>query len=110
MRSRRGWVGAVLSCAVLFVTLASTGCTHRVYDPYYHDHHHWDSSETTYYNQWVIEAHVNPHTDYHHLSKEDQHRYWEWRHNHDHDRDHDRDHDHDHDHHDHDHDHDHGHH
>ena len=84
------------------LALLTTGCaTHRYYDPYHHDYHHWDSSETVYYNQWVVEYHMDPHRDYRHLSKEDQRRYWDWRHNHDHDhdrdRDHNREHDHDHD-------------
>lgn len=102
MHSKLSFLGSLLPAAVILLSLATSGCAHRVYDPYYHDHHHWDNSETVYYNQWVVEAHVDPHTDYKHLSKEDQKRYWDWRHknDHDHDRDdRDRDHDHDHDHH-----------
>jgi hypothetical protein len=101
MRSRAGILGWLASCAVVFVLLISAGCAHRYYDPYGHDYHRWNSDETAYYNQWVIEAHINPHRDYRHLSKDDQDRYWQWRQNHhEHDRDRDRDHhDHDHDHH-----------
>jgi len=82
-------------CALLFgcfLLLASAGCAHhyyRTYDPYYGDYHTWGPDENVYYNQWVVEAHIDPHRDYNHLSKDEQKRYWEWRHKHDHDQDHD---------------------
>ena len=98
---QRGYnsIGSLLVGAALMLPLATTGCTNHYYasDPYYHDRHRWDEHERGYYNQWVIEAHIDSHRDYRHLSKEDQKRYWDWRHSHDHDRDRDRDHDHDHD-------------
>lgn len=89
----------VLLGAALTLPLATIGCTHHYYadDPYYHDRHRWDNHEQVYYQQWVIENHIDRDRDYRHLSKEDQKRYWEWRHSHDHDRDHDRNHDRDHD-------------
>lgn len=97
MHLRFGYLKTLLSCGVISLAMLSAGCTHRYYDPYYHDYHHWDSSETVYYNQWVTENHIDPHRDYRHLDKDQQQKYWEWRHNHDkdHDHDHDRDHDHD---------------
>ena len=97
MSSRLG-VSGLLCSALIVLALFTTGCaTHRYYDPYYHDYHHWDSSETVYYNQWVVEYHRDPHRDYRHLSREDQRRYWDWRHQRDHDHDRDRDHNRDHD-------------
>lgn len=98
MGRKYGFVSSLLLGIAMILPIATTGCEHHYYnDPYYHDRHRWDDGERGYYNQWVIEAHVDPHRDYRHLSKQDQKRYWEWRHNHDHDRGHDRDHDHDHD-------------
>lgn len=89
-----------LSSFVLGVALLlSIGCAeqhgYRVYDPYYHDYHHWDRHEDVYYRQWEAEHHRQD-RDFHRLDRDDQQAYWNWRHSHgDHDRDHDHDHDHD---------------
>jgi hypothetical protein len=71
-----------LAPVVLAVALAA-GCAARVgvYDPYYHDYHHWSDAETPYYNQWIVETHHN-HVDYNHLNKHDKQDYWRWRHDH----------------------------
>jgi hypothetical protein len=93
MASRFGWAGRLAASAVVALALFTVGCAHRYYDADHGDYHRWNANERVYYNQWVVEVHGDPHRDYHHLSKEDQKRYWDWRHNHDHDHDHDRDHD-----------------
>ena len=90
MSSRPG-VGRLMFCSLIVLALFTTGCAHRYYDSSYHDYHRWNSGERLYYNQWLVEAHIDRHRDYRHLSKEDQQRYWEWRHKNDHDRDHDHD-------------------
>ncbi|HUK48436.1 MAG TPA: hypothetical protein VLW06_12625 [Terriglobales bacterium] len=87
MASRFGFLGYLLSSAVLGVMLLTAGCAHRYYDADHNDYHRWNHNEVVYYQQWSTENHVN--RDYKHLSKEDQQRYWDWRHNHDHDHDHD---------------------
>ncbi|MBO0911813.1 MAG: hypothetical protein J2P13_08475 [Acidobacteria bacterium] len=86
--------GQLSSCAVILLALATAGCARRYYDPDHNDYHQWNRGERDYYNQWVIENHMDQHRSYNHLSKDEQKRYWDWRHQHDHDRDHDRDHDH----------------
>jgi hypothetical protein len=70
-----------LACA-LATPLVTSGCAHRVYDPYYSDYHRWDHHETVYYQQWIVENHRDPHRDYHHLNKDEQKQYWDWRHSH----------------------------
>jgi hypothetical protein len=84
MRSRFGYFGSFLICAVILLALVSVGCVHRVYDPYYHDYHRWNHQEVVYYNQWAVENHIDPHRDFRHLSKEDQKRYFDWRHRQEH--------------------------
>jgi hypothetical protein len=81
-------LGRLCSSAVILLALATAGCAHRYYDPDHTDDHSWDHQESVYYNQWVVENHVDPHRDYKHLSKDEQKRYWNWRHQHDHDHDH----------------------
>jgi hypothetical protein len=79
MRSR---FERLFSWAVVLLALATAGCAHRYYDPYYNDYHVWDHQERVYYNQWLVENHIDTHRDYNHLSKEEQHKYWDWRHQH----------------------------
>lgn len=73
------WGAAVLFC------LASVGCVHRTYDPYYHDYHTWNNGEVVYYNQWTVENHIDPHRKFKDLSQDQQKQYWDWRHSHDQD-------------------------
>jgi hypothetical protein len=83
----RFFAAGVIVCVVLL----GAGCAHRYYHANYHDYHHWNSSETVYYNQWQSENHER--RDYRRLSDRDKERYWEWRHREDreHDRRHGRD-------------------
>ena len=77
------WLGLVFVAGALLTPLVTTGCaTHRVYDPYHSDYHHWDRHETVYYQQWVVENHRDPHRDYRRLNKDEQKQYWDWRHHH----------------------------
>jgi len=83
----------------LVFSIGTIGCAehhYRVYDPYYHDYHHWDNGEERDYRQWATENHRDPNRDYRHLDKDDQGRYWQWRHQNEKDHGHDHDHDHDH--------------
>jgi len=86
----RSCFGRLSSCGVILLALVTAGCAHRYYDSYHNDYHRWDHHETAYYNQWVIERHVDPHRDFNHLSRDEQKNYWDWRHQHEHDHDNDR--------------------
>ncbi len=75
------------SCAPLLLAAALlapniTGCAvhARVYDPYYHDYHNWDT-ENGYYVQWEHDTHRD-HKDFNKRSKDEQKEYWDWRHSH----------------------------
>jgi hypothetical protein len=72
----------IFLAGALATPLLTSGCAHRVYDPYHSDYHHWDRHETVYYQQWSVENHRDPHRDYHHLNKDEQKQYWDWRHSH----------------------------
>ena len=75
-----------LAAFLLATAIASpglmTGCAGsvRVYDPYYHDYHDWNS-EAVYYNRWETENHYQ-HKDFHKRSAAEQKQYWDWRHSH----------------------------
>lgn len=81
---------ATIALAAALLAPAITGCAvhTRVYDPYYHDYHGWNT-ESGYYVQWENDTHRH-HEDFKKRDKDDQKQYWDWRHNHDHDHDHDR--------------------
>jgi hypothetical protein len=87
------YVNSFLLAAVLAAPLLATGCAerhyYRVYDPCYHDYHHWDDSEIVFYSQWTVETHRDPHREFRKLNSDEQREYWEWRHRHG-DHDHDR--------------------
>lgn len=55
----------------------------RVYDPEYHDYHHWNHDEVVYYSQWETETH-RTHVDFKHRNQDEQNQYWQWRHSHSH--------------------------
>ena len=82
MSSGSRYLSLIFLAGALATPLVTSGCAHRVYDPYYSDYHHWDHHETVYYQQWVVENHRDPHRDYHHLNKDEQKQYWDWRHSH----------------------------
>ncbi len=77
---------ALSSIVLLSALLAGTGCAehrHRVYDPYYHDYHHWGPDEDRYYHDWYVRSYPGREfRDYGHLDKRDQERYWHERHGH----------------------------
>jgi hypothetical protein len=76
------WLSLIFLAGALATPIITTGCAHRVYDPYYSDYHTWDRHENVYYQQWVVENHRDPHRDYKHLNKDEQKQYWDWRHSH----------------------------
>jgi hypothetical protein len=59
----------------------------RVYDPYYHDYHHWDGTEVGFYGRWETETH-REHRDFNQRNDSEKKEYWDWRHQSDHDHDH----------------------
>jgi hypothetical protein len=75
------WVRSLLMAAVLAAPAMIVGCAEhaRVYDPYYHDYHVWDSNEVVYYQRWEHETH-REHKDFDKRSAEEQKQYWDWRH------------------------------
>lgn len=81
----RSLFGRLCSCGLMLLLLATAGCARHYYDPDHNDYHRWDRHEKDYYNQWVVENHIDPHRDYKHLSTDEQKRYWNWRHEHPHD-------------------------
>ncbi|HUJ30974.1 MAG TPA: hypothetical protein VLY23_06810 [Candidatus Acidoferrum sp.] len=83
----RRYLGSILLVAALMgppVILSGCAARVRVYDPEYHDYHHWDHHEVVYYQQWEVDTHRN-HVDFDHRSADEQNEYWKWRHAHDHD-------------------------
>jgi len=63
---------------------------HRIYDPYRHDYHNWNSDEDRTYRDWYARTYNGrDYRDYRKLHKKEQREYWTWRHDHDHDHDHD---------------------
>jgi hypothetical protein len=85
MRCASPLLGRILSCGIILSCLATAGCTHSYYDPYYHDYHHWNRGEVVYYNQWTVQNHIDPHRKFKDLNQDQQKQYWDWRHSQDHD-------------------------
>lgn len=85
MRPVQRFFPALLLAAALFAPVAFTGCaernTYRVYDPYYHDYHHWDHHEEVFYTQWEHDTHRD-HRDFDKRDASEQKEYWDWRHSH----------------------------
>ncbi|HEY6490375.1 MAG: hypothetical protein WCC26_15200 [Terracidiphilus sp.] len=83
MRSLKNQIGTLLLAAAASSALFLGGCAvhARVYDPYYHDYHHWNSGEVVYYNQWEHDTHRD-HTDFNKRNDADKKSYWDWRHSH----------------------------
>ena len=83
------YLSLIFLAGALATPLVTSGCAHRVYDPYYSDYHHWDHRETVYYQQWIVENHRDHH-EYAKSNRKEQSQYWNWRHAHsDEHRDHD---------------------
>jgi hypothetical protein len=69
---------------LLGIALVSTtvGCARpAIYDPYYHDYHHWDSHEVVYYQRWEVETR-REHRDFERRGDDEHKEYWTWRHSH----------------------------
>jgi len=82
MPIRKHAMKALLTATVLLTPATFVACTPRqVYDPYYHDTHHWNDQEDARYRQWEAETHRD-HVDLAKRSEPDQHEYFDWRHNH----------------------------
>jgi hypothetical protein len=77
------YLSSLLLAAALASPLAITGCAvrARVYDPYYHDYHHWNHDEIVYYQNWERESH-REHRDFRQRNSDEQKEYWDWRHKH----------------------------
>ena len=60
MSSGPRYLSLIFLAGALVTPLVTTGCAHRVYDPYYSDYHRWDNHENVYYQQWVVEYHEIP--------------------------------------------------
>jgi hypothetical protein len=75
---------AMGSLALAAALLTGTGCAehrHAVYDPYYHDYHHWGPDEDRYYHDWYARTYPNREfRDYKHLHHDEQEHYWRFRH------------------------------
>jgi hypothetical protein len=71
----------------LVAFLAGCAFHARVYDPYYHDYHHWDDDEVVFYGRWETETH-HEHREFKLRDDNEKKEYWDWRHHHDHDHDH----------------------
>lgn len=74
-------MGSLMLAAAL---LTGAGCAehrHGVYDPYYHDYHHWGPDEDRYYHDWYVRTYPGRgYRDYKHLNHEEQEQYWRSRH------------------------------
>ena len=75
------WLLTILMAGVLAAPVMIAGCAEhtRVYDPYYHDYHVWDSNEVVYYQRWEAETHKE-HRDFDKRNADEQKEYWDWRH------------------------------
>jgi hypothetical protein len=71
--------GALALAASLAGCAARVGYGYSIYDPYYGDYHVWNDPEPLYYNQWVIDNHLDW-SDFRRIGPEEQHEYWAWRH------------------------------
>lgn len=82
MRNLFQHVMSLTFSTILLSTLVIGGCatrTYSVYDPYYHDYHHWDHGEEVYYTRWEGDTH-REHEDFRKRSDSDKKEYWDWRH------------------------------
>ena len=57
MVRKLGFFSSLVLAAAFVLPLATTGCAHRVYDPYHSDYHHWNGHENGFYVQWEGETH-----------------------------------------------------
>jgi hypothetical protein len=75
---RTDYRAALIFAAALAGGTLLEGCVARVYPG-----HAWGPGEEPYYRRYVAEQHLE-YREWHNLSPEEQHRYWDWRdHHHD---------------------------
>ncbi len=72
---------ACLLAVVIAAPVVSAGCAvrARVYDPYDHDYHRWDSNERHAYREYWEDRHEQ-YRDYRRLNDDERSEYWAWRH------------------------------